>query len=47
MLTIGACKYKGKEEKFKDMQIKKEEIKMTLILWKQFIENLSCGYRKS
>ena len=38
---------KGKEEKFKNMQIKKEEIKMILILWKQFIENLSCGYRKS
>ena len=43
MLTVGACKCKGKEEKFKDMQIKTEEIKMTLILWKQFIENLLVG----
>ena len=43
MLTVGACKCKGKEEKFKDMQIKTEEIKMTLILWMQFIENLLVG----
>lgn len=43
MLTIGACKCKGKEKKFKDMQIKTEEIKMTLILWMQFIENLLVG----